>query len=165
MLFTALDFTFITRHIQKWVLFSLWLILFILSGSISLLFPSSILDTYYPGEFIFKCHIFLPFHSVHGILQPGILKWFAIPFSSGPCFIRTQLSSTKTFIVRTVVEKLDNLINNSNISTYTLYVNLCHQCDVLHYQVILPFQLIETHLLLEIWILSMMTDLSFQPII
>ena len=49
-----------------------------------------------------------------------------------------------------VVEKLDHLINNSNLSTYTVYVNLCHQCDVLHHQVILPFQLIETHLLLEI---------------
>ena len=49
-----------------------------------------------------------------------------------------------------VVEKLDHLINNSNLSTYTLYINLCHQCDILHHQVILPFQLTETHLLLEI---------------
>ena len=33
--------------------------------------------------------IFLPFHTVHGILKARILKWFAIPFSSGPDFVRT----------------------------------------------------------------------------
>ena len=31
----------------------------------------------------------LPFHAAHGILKAGILKWFAIPFSSGPHFVRT----------------------------------------------------------------------------
>ena len=33
--------------------------------------------------------IFLPFHTVHGVLKARILKWFAIPFSSGPRFVRT----------------------------------------------------------------------------
>ena len=28
--------------------------------------------------------IILPFHTVHGVLKARILKWFAIPFSSGP---------------------------------------------------------------------------------
>ena len=42
-----------------------------------------------PGEFIFQQHIFLPFHTVHGVLKARILKWFAIPFSSGPLFVRT----------------------------------------------------------------------------
>ena len=28
--------------------------------------------------------MFLPFHTVHGVLKARILKWFAIPFSSGP---------------------------------------------------------------------------------
>ena len=32
--------------------------------------------------------LFLPFHTVHGVLKSRILKWFAIPFSSGPCFVR-----------------------------------------------------------------------------
>ena len=32
---------------------------------------------------------FLPFHTVHGILKARMLKWFAIPFSSGPHFVRT----------------------------------------------------------------------------
>ena len=52
-------------------------------------FSSSILGTYWPGEFIFQCPIFLPFHTFHGVLKARILKWFAIPFSSGPHFVRT----------------------------------------------------------------------------
>ena len=59
--------------------FLLWLCLFILSGVISPLFSSSILGTYQPGKFIFQCHIFLPFHSIHGVLKARILKWFAFP--------------------------------------------------------------------------------------
>ena len=51
---------------------------------------SSILGTYWPGEFIFQCPICLPFHTVHGVLKARILKWFAIPFSSGPHFVRTR---------------------------------------------------------------------------
>ena len=50
---------------------------------------NSILGTYWPGEFIFQCHTFLPFHTVHGVLKARILKWFAIPFFSRPCFVRT----------------------------------------------------------------------------
>ena len=59
------------------------------SGSSFLLFSSSILGTYSPGEFIFQCHIFLPFHTVHGVFKARIPKWFVIPFSSGPRFVRT----------------------------------------------------------------------------
>ena len=69
--------------------FLLWLCLFILSGIISPLISSGIFGTYQPGEFIFQCSIFLLFHTVHGVLKARILKWFAIPFSSKPCFIRT----------------------------------------------------------------------------
>ena len=68
--------------------FLLWLHPFILCGVISPLISSSILGTYRPGEFIFQCPIFLPFHTVHGVLKARTLKWFAIPFSSGPCFVR-----------------------------------------------------------------------------
>ena len=66
----------------------LWLRLFILSGVISPLISSSMLGNYQPGEFIFQCHTFLPFHTVHGVLKIRILKLFAIPFSSGPHFVR-----------------------------------------------------------------------------
>ena len=40
-------------------------------------------------ELIFQCPAFFPFHTVHGVLKAKILKWFAIPFSSGPLFVRT----------------------------------------------------------------------------
>ena len=70
---------------MSWLLtsFQLWLSLFIPSAAISPLFPRNILDTYQPGVFIFQCHVFLPFHAVHGVLTARILKCFAIPFSSG----------------------------------------------------------------------------------
>ena len=78
-----------TRLLSMGLLFLLWLRLSILSGFISPLISSSILGTYRPGEFIFQCPIFLPFHTVHGVLKARILKWCAIPFSSGPHFVRT----------------------------------------------------------------------------
>ena len=87
LLFTASDFTSITSHIHHWVLFLLCI--FIYPGVISSLISSSILGTYRPREFIFQCPIFLPFHTVHGVLKARILKWFAIPFSSGPRLVRT----------------------------------------------------------------------------
>ena len=92
LLFTASDFSFITSCIHNWILFLLWLHLFILSGVISSLISSTISGTYQPGEFIFQCPIFLPFHTVHGALKARILKWFAIPFSTGRRFVRTQTS-------------------------------------------------------------------------
>ena len=87
LLFTALALASITSHIHNWV-FLLWFHPFILSGVISPLISSSILSTYRPGEFLFQYPIILPFHTVHGVLKARILKWFAIPFSSGPHSIR-----------------------------------------------------------------------------
>ena len=82
----------ITSHIHNWVLFLLWLHLFILSGGISPLISSSILDTYQPGEFIFQCPIFLPFHTVHGVLKARILKWLLL-FPSPVDHVLSELSS------------------------------------------------------------------------
>ena len=73
----------ITSHIHSWVMFLLCLCLLILSGVSFPLISSSTLGTYSPGEFIFQCHIFLPFHPVHGVLKARMLKCFAVPFSSG----------------------------------------------------------------------------------
>ena len=59
--------------------FLLWLRLFILSGVISPLISNSILGIYWSREFIFQCPIFLPFHTVHGVLKariPNILNFF-----------------------------------------------------------------------------------------
>ena len=75
-------------HLQLGVVFSLapslhsfWVI--------SPLISSSILGTYHPGELIFQYPIFLPFHTVPGVLKARILMWFDIPFSSGPRFVST----------------------------------------------------------------------------
>ena len=43
----------------------------------------------YKEEAYFHSSKIIPFHTVHGILKARILKWFAIPFSSGPRFVRT----------------------------------------------------------------------------
>ena len=59
----------------------LWSSRFILSGAISssfLVFPSSVLDTFQRGEFIFWYHTFLPFHPLHKVLTASILK--RLPF-------------------------------------------------------------------------------------
>ena len=69
--------------------FLLLLYLFILSGVISPLISHSILGTHQPGEFTFQCPIFLPSHTVPGVLKTRILKWFAIPFPSRPRFVKT----------------------------------------------------------------------------
>ena len=73
---------------NNWVLFLPWLHPFILSGDISPLISSSILGTYRTQEFLFQYPIILGFHTVHGVLKARILKWFAIPFSSGPHSVR-----------------------------------------------------------------------------
>ena len=89
LFFTASDFISITRHIHISVVFSLWLHPFNLSGVTSPRFSSNIFGIYSLGEFIFQCHIFLPSHTVYGVLKARIPKWFAIPFSSGPHFVTT----------------------------------------------------------------------------
>ena len=89
LFFTASNFTFTTRYIHSGVSFPLWLSCFILSGAVSLLFPSSILNTFECGRLIFWRHIFLPLHTVHGVFMARILEWLAIPTAGGPHFVRT----------------------------------------------------------------------------
>ena len=92
LLFTALDFTFTTRHIHNWRCFCFWpassffLELFLCSSPVAYW-----TSTHLGGGLIFWCHIFLPFHTVHGVLEARILEWFAIPFSSGPRFITDSM--------------------------------------------------------------------------
>ena len=64
-----------SRHIHNRASFPLWPSHFILSAAISnypLLFPSRKLDTFWFGGLIFQCHILLPFHTAHGVLQAKI---------------------------------------------------------------------------------------------
>ena len=81
--------TSITNHIHNSALFLLSFHLFILSAVMPPLFSSSILGTYDLGSSSFSVLSFLPFHPVHGLLKARIMKWFAIPFSSGPHFVIT----------------------------------------------------------------------------
>ena len=41
-----------------------------------------------------RCHILLPFHTVHEILEARILEWLVVPSSSGPCFVRSFFRTT-----------------------------------------------------------------------
>ena len=42
-----------------------------------------------PVRFFATMQTVAHFHMVHGVLKARILKWFAIPFSSGLHFVRT----------------------------------------------------------------------------
>ena len=91
--FTTSDFNFTTTHIHYWELCLLWLSLFILSGAISLLFPSSILNTYWPGGLIFQCRVFclfIPFKFV-GFSQQEY--WSGLPFPLPVDHALSELSS------------------------------------------------------------------------
>ena len=54
-------------------------------------YSSSLLDTYWPGEFIFQYPIFLPFHTVHGVLKARI--WSGLPFLSPVDRVLSELST------------------------------------------------------------------------
>ena len=75
------EFTSIFSSHWQWVLLSLWLLLFILSGIISPLFSSSILGTYRPGDFIFQCHIFCLFMLFMGFSRQEYRNGLPFPSS------------------------------------------------------------------------------------
>ena len=87
LLLDHVQFILIHEPHRTWA-FPLWPSHFILSGAISLLLP---LDTFWLGVISFSIisFFFLPFHTVHRVLMARILKWVAISFSGGPCFVRT----------------------------------------------------------------------------
>ena len=91
LFFTASDFTSITSHTPNWVLFSLWLHLFIVSGAISPLFSRSILGTYQPGEFIFHCHTTCLFILFMGFSRQEY--WSGLPFPSPMDHVLSELST------------------------------------------------------------------------
>ena len=85
MLFSTSDFTSIISHIHNWVLFFLWLLLFILSGVILHRSPVAYWAPTNLGSSSFTVLSFCLFILFMGF-KARILKWFAIPFSSGPGF-------------------------------------------------------------------------------
>ena len=84
--------TLLLSPVHNWVLFLFWLHFFILYGVISPLISSSILGIYRSGEFIFRCPIFSPFHTVHGVLKARILK-NKKPFPSPVDYVLSELST------------------------------------------------------------------------
>ena len=92
LLFTALDIAYITSHIQNWVIFFFF---FSLAPSLHSLWS-------YFSTYLRSINWHLPTWGVHISVsypfafsycswgsQGIILKWFDIPFSSGPHFVRT----------------------------------------------------------------------------
>ena len=81
LFFRASDFIFTTRHIYSWVSFlfgpefSFFLESFLCSSQVACWTSTNL------GGLTFQCHIFLPFHTVHGVLEARILRWFAIALS------------------------------------------------------------------------------------
>ena len=110
--------------------------LFILSGAISPLFLSSILDTFWTRRLIFQCLIFLPFHTVHGVLKARILEWFAIPSSRNwhlQLLENDQVIHLKSGILAPLVMKFDfdqywgwgQVWESDMIDTVVLVFQLC----------------------------------------
>ena len=91
LLFTASDLASITSHIHSWVFFLLWLHPFILSGVISPLISSSILGTYWPGEFLFQYPIIFLFILFMGFSRQEY--WSGLPFPSPVAHVLSELST------------------------------------------------------------------------
>ena len=109
---------------------TLWLSFFIPSGAISPLFSSSILGTYQPEEFVFQCHIFLSFHTIYRVFKARMLKCFAIPFSSGPHFVRTlQKDPSKASLLATQQCLLVAINQNSKTGVIPLKSAWCLKGD------------------------------------
>ena len=92
LLFTALDFTSITSHIHNWVLFSLCLHLFILSGVISPLISSSTLAPTDLGSSSFSVVSFCLFILFMGFSRQDYGS--GLPFPSPVDHILSELSTT-----------------------------------------------------------------------
>ena len=88
LLFTASDLASITSHIHNWALFFLWLHPFILSGVISPLISSKHIGHLLTRGVHFSVSCHFAFSYCSWVLKARILKWFAIPFSSGPHCVR-----------------------------------------------------------------------------
>ena len=91
LLFTASYLASVTTHIHNWVLFLLWLHPFILSGVISPLISSSILGTYWHGQFIIQCSIFCLFTLFMGFSRQEY--WSGLPSPSPVDHILSDLST------------------------------------------------------------------------
>ena len=95
LFFTASDLTLPTRHIHNWRLFLLWPSLFIFSWPISLCFPRSILDTYWPGGLISGVISFCLFLLSMGFSRQGY--WSGLPLLLYQYMICSKIFSLKCY--------------------------------------------------------------------
>ena len=72
------------HHICYQASFPLWPSFFILSEQD---FSSSSVAYWTPTDLGGSTYSIISFHTVYGVLKARILKWFAIPFFNGPCFV------------------------------------------------------------------------------
>ena len=70
----------------------MWFIIFMVTWlslhGHSMIYLTSLVSLKNSFAVIKNATINIPFHTVHGVLKARILKWFAIPFSSGPHSVR-----------------------------------------------------------------------------
>ena len=83
--------------------------------------PSSVLDTFWPGGLIIRCPIFLPFHTVHGVLTARILGWGAIS-SSGRRLVELFTLTHLSWVA----------LHSTAHSFIELQKPLCHNEAVIH---------------------------------
>ena len=117
LLFTSSDFTSITSHIHRWVLFLLWLCLFILSGVISPLISSSILGTYWSGSSSFRVLSFCLFTLFMGFSRQEY--WSGLPFPSPVDHILSELPYPKPFKKQFLPLSINSLKSLSSSETNT----------------------------------------------
>ena len=60
----------------------------------------------------------LPFYYIHGVLKARILKWFAIPFSTGPRFVSREIKR-HLLLERKTMRNLDSILKSRDITLPT----------------------------------------------
>ena len=98
---------------------------FILSGIIPPLFSSSILDTYSPGEFIFQCHFFLPFHTVHGVLKERILSGLPFPFPVDHVLSDVSTMTSSSWVALHGMAHSFNELDKAVAHVWSIWLVLC----------------------------------------
>ena len=72
--------------------------------------------------------MFLPFHTVHGDLKARILKGFAIPFSSGPHFVRSLHHDPSVLVtLHGMAHSFTELDELGKFNSDDHYINYCGQ--------------------------------------
>ena len=91
ILFSPPDTSTTECHFYFGPAFSFFLELFLCSSQVAYWTSTNL------GGLIFPCHIFLSFHTVRGVLEARILRWFAIAFSLN-CLVHSFIEIHKVML-------------------------------------------------------------------